>query len=206
MFRHRFEVTMFMCAAVMLSFASCAPNPLPDIVDLRMKSISLLIGETRIAPSQTAISNAIGREYQVGIVRVIRRPISGDDIIGLDSARTLFLPEALNERFSDHPAETLSVERGAKTGPSESYHAVKPNSKLTFQVEYRGGQSALAMISSQSRSLRLQMSSEKKNWSCDDRAVRGVAFCQHFPDDDQNYFITIHNTNQSVAVFSLLTN
>ncbi|AWW73297.1 hypothetical protein CD351_02520 [Erythrobacter sp. KY5] len=196
---------LIFCAAL----AACVSAPMPgvDIAELRRASIAAL--ESESADRRLA---AARREHALGIERVLRSEASGGVPITSQDVRGAVSP--LNLAPRDNHDEFR--ERGSREGPRESLHALAAGGEARFQMPFRGGQSALVMISSPGHDLVLKVSAADEareaagageaQTSCRDRAARGVALCRLIPQTDLVLNIVVRNHHAERVSYTLLTN
>lgn len=194
------KLTMHLLGAAVcvLLLSGCASGGAVDMVHLRRASVSAFSGNdeaSRVAAAR--------REAAVPLQLVSRKPVAADeplqvaDLSQLVTAANLASPAA----YAD-----IDVFRGAKGGPSESYHALKAGGDVEFNIAFRGKQSALVLVTSATGDLELVVRNEAGQHRCADKLTRGVAFCRLRPAQDVTLRVAIHNTGKQRAVFSLLTN
>lgn len=198
MYRISVRINIFISIIILSSLGGCVhQNVALDIGELRRNSYLAIISDDEVKKRQAA-----QLETSVGIRRIIRKSISpGEALLSSDIKKAIILENLVSENEAGQ-----YLNRGAKSGPSESIHAVSPEKEIIFNISFRGNQSGLIMISSISKDLKLSVIDNKNDLKCEDKIVNGVALCRLLPNMDSNFTIKIINLNKKRAVFTLLTN
>lgn len=193
------QFRLYTIAIILLLLASCAheKKSLTDITEVRRLSYQALVSNDIIKKR-----NAANIESLIGIKRIIRKPVSGEDVLLVTDIKETIIIENLVKK--NEVGQYL--QRGASNGPNESIHAIGPGENIGFDIPFRGNESGLIMISTISVNLELSVVDTKNQLNCKDKITNGVAFCRLLPIEDANFNIQISNLNNDRAVFTLLSN